>query len=165
MLLSAPISAFNSTLNNLNEALFMAKTKAITTIQSYGIYNQWDADNKSLPKIQEFTTKVEAAIDIEFGFVVNIKKAKGEKIRYCIYHPDIPDKCGSPMDPFDGEEYIKSNDWDFYLGDTIWAPIADKLGTWHMTIELQGKVIAEKKFELCDELPKKLRGIHNYTNY
>ena len=24
---------------------------------------------------------------------------------------------------FDGELYVHNNDWDFYLGDTIWAPI------------------------------------------
>jgi len=143
----------------------MAKSKAVIKIQSYGIYEQWDADEQALPKVQEFTNKVEAAIDIEFGFIVTIKKAKGEKIRYCIYHPNIPDQDGIPLDPFDGEEYIKNNDWSFYLGDTIWDPIDNKLGTWRMTIELQGKVVAEKKFELCTELPKTLNGIHNYTNY
>lgn len=56
------------------------------------------------------------------------------------------------MAPFDGEEYVGSNDWDFYLGDTIWAPIENKLGIWRMTIELGGKVIAEKRFELCEEV-------------
>ena len=126
----------------------MAKTKPIINLQSAGIYSNWDAQDKSLPKIQEFTDKVEAIVDVEFGFIINIKKAKGEKIRFCIYHPEIPGDDGKPLLPFDGEEYVKSNDWDFYLGDTIWLPIENKLGIWRMTIELKGKIIAEKSFTL-----------------
>lgn len=126
----------------------MAKPKPIIEIISYGIYDKWDADDKTLPKIKRFTTTVGAVIDVEFGFVINIKRAKGEKIRYCIYHPNIPDTDGQVMAPFDGEQYVKSNNWDFYLGDTIWAPEHNKLGVWRMTIELGGKVIAEQKFNL-----------------
>ena len=47
------------------------------------------------------------------------KKAKGEKLHYCIYHPDIPDADGEVMPPFDGFEYVKDNDWHFYLGDLV----------------------------------------------
>ena len=43
---------------------------------------------------------------------------------------------------------MKTNDWDFYLGDTIWLPIEDKLGQWRMTLELDGEIIADKTFEL-----------------
>lgn len=143
----------------------MAKSKPLIKVLSCGIYDKWDAHDQSLPKIQEFTQKVVAEIDIEFGFIVNIKKAKGSKIRYCIYHPNIPDDDGSPLAPFDGEIYVKDNDWKFYLGDTIWDPVENKLGMWRMTIELDGKIIAEKNFEVCDEIPKKLNGIHNYSNY
>lgn len=130
----------------------MAKSKPTVELHSYGIYQRWDANSKSLPKIQQFTNQVKAEIDVEFGMIVKIKKAKGERIRYCIYHPDIPDDNGIPMPPFDGEEYVRTNDWDFYLGDTIWAPVHNKLGIWRLTIELQGKVIAEQSFELCDLL-------------
>ena len=131
----------------------MAKSKPVFKIKSFGIYNKWNAKEKMLPEIQEFTTKIEAILDVEFGFIINIKKAKGEKIQYCIYHPDIPDANGIPLPPFDGEVYITNNDWNFYLGDTIWLPIENKLGLWRMTIELKGVVIAEKKFSLCDDLP------------
>jgi hypothetical protein len=99
----------------------MAKSKAIIRIDSYGIYSIWDSESKKLPKIQQFTLDIPAEIDMEFGFSVNIKKAKGEKIRYCIYHPNIIDADGEIMPPFDGELHIRNNDWDFYLGDTIWA--------------------------------------------
>lgn len=126
----------------------MAKAKAQVEIKSFGIYDQWDKDDKKLPKVQKFTTQVPAEVDIEFGFVINIKKAKGQKIRYCIYHPDIPDKKGNVMPPFDGEEYIRNNNWDFYLGDTIWLPIEDKVGEWRMTIEIDGNEIASKTFDV-----------------
>lgn len=130
----------------------MAKHKPIIELVSYGIYSQWNEGDKALPKIREFTTQVPAKLDIEFGLVVNIKRAKNQKIRYCIYHPDIPDKNGQPMAPFDGEEYIRSNDWDFYLGDTLWDPIDNKLGNWRMTIELDNHIIAEKTFVIEHEM-------------
>lgn len=131
----------------------MAKQKPQIEVVSYGVYQHWDAKSKTLPKIQQFTLVVPAQLDIEFGFIVNIKKAKNSKIRYCIYHPDIPDDNGKPMAPFDGEEYIRSNDWDFYLGDTLWDPIENKVGDWRMTIELNGEVIVEKTFSIEEALP------------
>ncbi|WP_117234743.1 DUF3859 domain-containing protein [Vibrio maerlii] len=126
----------------------MAKRSPVIEMTSYGIYTTWDSKSKDLPKIQEFTTYVYAEVDVEFGFIVNIKKAKGQKIRYCIYHPDITTDDGEVLEPFDGEEHIGSNDWDFYLGDTIWLPIDNKLGPWRMEIEMQGRVVAEKTFHL-----------------
>lgn len=126
----------------------MAKRSPIIEMTSYGIYSTWDSKSKHLPKIQEFTTHVPADIDVEFGFIVNIKKAKGAVIHYCIDHPGILSKKGDPLAPFEGEEHVGSNDWDFYLGDTIWAPVNDKLGQWQMRIELNGRTIAEKTFHL-----------------
>lgn len=140
----------------------MAKFKPIVETLSYGIYDTWDSASKALPKIQAFTNEVEAEIDVEFGLIVNIKKAKGEKIRYCIYHPDIPDEDGKPMPPFAGEEYVKDNDWKFYLGDTIWSPIENKLGIWRMTIELRGALIAEKSFHLVEQSLQKVRGVPRF---
>lgn len=131
----------------------MVKQKPQIEVVSYGVYRHWDAKSKTLPKIQQFTLVVPAQLDIEFGFIVNIKKAKNSKIRYCIYHPDIPDDNGEPMPPFDGEEYVRSNDWDFYLGDTLWDPIENKVGDWRMTIELNGEVIVEKTFSIEEALP------------
>ena len=124
----------------------MAKANIQHTITSFGIYDKWDNSNKALPKITQFTLNVPAKIDIEFGFIVNIKKGKGKKITYCIYHPDIPDDKGKIMPPFDGNIYIKDNNWDFYLGDTIWEPIHNKIGDWRMTVECDGKIIADKTF-------------------
>jgi len=128
----------------------MAKSNIKYAITSYGIYDQWNNDSKSLPKIQKFTTEVPAAIDVEFGFIINIKKGKGKKITFCIFHPDIPDDEGNILPPFSGEMYIKNSDWHFYLGDTIWAPIKNKLGDWRMTIECDNTIIADKTFNVCE---------------
>lgn len=131
----------------------MAKRSPITEMSSYGIYSGWDSKSKQLPKIKQFTLRVPAEIDIEFGYIINIKKAKGQKIQYCIEHPHITADSGEVLAPFSGEVHINSNDWDFYLGDTIWEPIDNKVGPWKMRVMLNEKVVAEKTFELyaCDE--------------
>lgn len=126
----------------------MAKAVIQHSIESYGIYEKWEADKKSLPKIKQFTLDIPAEIDIEFGLIINIKKGKGKKINYCIYHPNIKDNNGEVRAPFSGELYIKDNNWNFYLGDTIWEPLHDKLGLWRMTIECDNKLIADKTFTL-----------------
>ncbi|XPF93921.1 DUF3859 domain-containing protein [Colwellia sp. RE-S-Sl-9] len=128
----------------------MAKSIIQHSITSFGIYDKWEDTSKSLPKIKEFTVSVPAKIDIEFGFIINIKKGKGKKITYCIYHPNIPDDDGTVMPPFTGDMYIRDNNWNFYLGDTIWAPIDNKLGDWRMTITCDNKIIADKTF-IVDE--------------
>ncbi|MGX1924902.1 DUF3859 domain-containing protein [Vibrio sp. NH-7] len=131
----------------------MAKRSPIVEITSYGIYQDWDSKSKHLPKIQEFTTKVPAQEETEFGFIVNIKKAKGSVIEYCIDHPGVKGKKGQVLEPFTGELHIGSNDWDFYLGDTIQLldPIDgydSNIGKWAMSIRLKGEVIASKTFEV-----------------
>lgn len=128
----------------------MTKRKPEIRIKSYGVYSKWDSENKQLPKIVEFTTSVSAEIDVEFGFVVNIKGAKNQKLEYCINHPGILDADGNRRAPFDGSVFIKTNDWDFYLGDTIWEPVEDKLGLWHMTLELGGNIVAEREFKIFE---------------
>jgi hypothetical protein len=126
----------------------MAKRKPQVKIRSYGIYEYWDSDEKSLPKIREFTLKVPAMVDVEFGLIVNIKSAKNQQLDYCIDHPGILNSDGERRAAFDGTVYVKSNDWNFYLGDTIWLPLADKLGSWKMSIELAGELIAKKTFDV-----------------
>ena len=118
------------------------------SIKTWGIYSTWDRSSRELPKIIERTTTVEAVIDVEFGMVVNIVGAKNMPLDFCIDHPGIRDDQGKVRRPFDGTVFVKTNDWDFYLGDTIWEPVADKLGDWRMTLEMDGRLVAEKTFEL-----------------
>lgn len=129
----------------------MAKQKPVIKLQTYGIHSKWQSKSKVLPKIKEFTTDIPAEIDIEFGLIVNIKNARGGKIFYCIDHPGICDDAGKIRAPFTGEVHITNNDWDFYLGDTIWVPIDDKCGPWRMTIELNKQIIADKTFNISSD--------------
>ncbi len=126
----------------------MAKSTLQSSITSFGIYDTWNEKSKDLPKVKKFTTDVPAEIDVEFGFIINIKKGKGKKITFCIYHPDIPDKQGNIMPPFTDDVYIRDNNWNFYLGDTIWEPVHSKLGDWRMTIECEGHLLADKTFTI-----------------
>ncbi|MEP7704505.1 DUF3859 domain-containing protein [Paraglaciecola sp. 25GB23A] len=129
----------------------MSKLKANFTIDSYGIYQEWNEKSKQLPLINDFTTKIPALVNIEFGFILRVVKGKGLRLDWTIYHPDIIDKKGQVMAPFTGEVYVRNNDWQFYLGDTLWEPIADKTGDWLMVIECAGKIIAEKTFSVLTE--------------
>ena len=135
----------------MNRESLMAKQKPVIKLHSYGLYSAWDSKSKNLPQIKEFTTDIIAELDVEFGFIINIKNARGMKIFYCIDHPGILDDQGKRRQPFTGEVHITNNDWDFYLGDTIWTPIEDKCGDWRMSILLNNKTIAEKTFAVQAE--------------
>ena len=115
------------------------------------MHSKWESSSKELPRLIEATTEIPARVDIEFGFVVNIKGAKNQELEFCIDHPGILDSAGKRRSPFDGSVFVKSNDWNFYLGDTIWEPIDDKLGDWRMWLELDGQIIAEKTFHLVPD--------------
>ena len=127
----------------------MSKRKVEIRLHSHGIYRHWDSESKDLPKIERFTTDVPAQIGIEFGFIIHIKGAKNQQLDYCIAHPGILDDHGNVRAPFDGSVYVRTNDWKFYLGDTLWEPIDDKLGNWKLSVELNDKVIAEKIFNIA----------------
>ena len=126
----------------------MGRRKPEFRMRTWGIYSQWDSDSRQLPKIVQVTTRVPAEVDIEFGFVVNVKGAKNQELEYCIDHPGILDDSGNRRGPFTGAVYVKTNDWDFFLGDTIWDPVDDKLGEWRLTLQMDGTPIAEKSFDV-----------------
>lgn len=126
----------------------MAKKKIEIKMQSYGIYTQWDRGSKALPKIKKHTLQVPSIIDIEFGYILKITGAKGKLIEFKMEHPPFTDDEGNIRPTFTGEHYINGNDWQFFLGDTIWAPIEDKVGIWTLITYLDGKEIARKSFEV-----------------
>lgn len=130
---------------------FMAKKKPEVKLDSWGIYTPWDNQSKALPTLIKMTRDIPCELDVEFGYIVNIKKAKNRKLAYCIYHPDIPDEDGVPLPPFDGEVFIKQNDWDFFIGDTIWKPAENKQGPWRITLAIDDKIVADETFNLIGQ--------------
>lgn len=126
----------------------MTKPKSIYELVSWGIYSSWNPGARELPDIREFTRIIPARIGIEFGYVVNIRKAKGKRLFYRIDHPPFPDADGNPAPSFLGDVYVKSNNWDFFLGDTIWAPVEDKIGTWRLQTTIEDEILADEKFTI-----------------
>lgn len=126
----------------------MAKKKPEIKLIGFGIYTQWDTATRELPKLIKRTRCIPCEIDVEFGYVVNIRKAKNKELTYCIYHPNIPDEQGVIMPPFLGVEYIRQNEWNFFIGDTVWSPVENKAGQWRITLELDGEIVADETFEL-----------------
>src|SRR5690606_14000757 len=126
----------------------MAKKKVETRLMSRGIYTKWNAESKELPRLVKITNEIPGELDVEFGYILNIKKAKNKKLQYCNYHPQIPHADGNPMSPFAVEEYIKQNDWSFFIGDTIWGPVDNKKGPWRITLTIEGVLVADETFNL-----------------
>lgn len=129
----------------------MAKKSVVTELYSYGIYSHWDQTSAKIPKLLEITTRIPCRESIEFGYVVLIKGAKGQTINYRIDHPPFLNSNGDVTPPFEGTHYISSNDYQFFLGDTVWKPIEDKAGEWTITTWLNDKVIATKVLYLFIE--------------
>lgn len=126
----------------------MAKRRPTFKLYSYGEYSKWDRQSKEIPKILNFTTEIEAKIGTEFGYVLHIKNGKGETVMFKIDHPPFTDEEGNIRPPFTGEQFIRTNDFQFYLGDYIWEPLEDKLGKWELTTYYAGQVVAHKIFLL-----------------
>jgi len=126
----------------------MAKRRPEFRMYSYGEYSKWDRESREIPKIREFTSEINAKIGTEFGYVLHIKNGKGETINFRIDHPPFTNEKGELAEPFIGEQFIRTNDFEFYLGDCIWEPLEDKLGKWELSTFYKGQVIAHKIFNL-----------------
>ena len=126
----------------------MAKRRPEFGMYSYGEYSKWDRESKEIPKIQSFTTEIEAKIGTEFGYVLHIKNGKGETINFRIDHPPFTNEKGELAEPFTGEQFIRTNDFEFYLGDCIWEPLEDKLGKWELSTFYKRQLVAHKIFNL-----------------
>lgn len=126
----------------------MAKKTVSTELYSYGIYSRWERASKALPKLLEITTNIPISEDVEFGYVLKIKGAKGKKLRFRIDHPPFRNEQGQKEPPFTGEYYINSNSYDFFLGDTVWEPFNDKAGEWLLSTWLDDTLIARKSLYL-----------------
>ncbi len=129
----------------------MAKKKIDIKMTSYGIYTPWERGSKSLPKIKKHTHSIPAQLDIEFGYTLRILGAKGSKITFTMKHPPFLDESGCVSPDFVGEQYINSNEWNFFLGDTIWLPLEDKCGEWELITFIDGGEVARKSFNIVME--------------
>jgi len=122
----------------------MAKKKPQVDVHSYGLYENWDRESRELPNLIKITAEVEAAIDVEFGYILQIRNARNSKITFRIEHPPFKDSSGGIAPAFTGELYVKTNDFRFFLGDTVWAPVNDKRGPWRLITWLDGELVADK---------------------
>ncbi|MBN1598414.1 MAG: DUF3859 domain-containing protein [Bacteroidales bacterium] len=126
----------------------MAKKKPVITVESYGKYTRWERGSKVLPKILDFTTIIEAIEGNEFGIIISIEKGKGIKLDFSIKHPPFKDSEGNMEPDYTGEYYVNSNRYRFYIGDSIWMPVEDKLGEWEISVFTEGKKIVSKIFSV-----------------
>ena len=115
---------------------------------SYGEYSRWNRESRDIPKIRDFNTEIDDKTGTEFGYVLQIRQGKGETLEFRIDHPPFTDEDGKPVPPFTGEQFIRTNDYLFYLGDCIWDPPDDKFGAWELTTFHNGKIVAKKTFIL-----------------
>ncbi len=118
---------------------------------NYGIYKGWNSKSKALPEIVSFTEQIPARIGIEFGYVLEIRGARGKVIDFCIDHPPFTDAEGRVDPPFTGKEHIHFNEYTFYLGDSIWAPAEDKVGEWRLSARMEGNLISDKTFTIIPD--------------
>jgi hypothetical protein len=115
---------------------------------SYGKYTGWISKNKDLPSLEKLMDRIKAEKDMEFGITVEIRKAKGRYINYCIEHPPFRDENNQIIPPFSGEYQIRTNPARFFLGDCLVPPIEDKRGIWAFKILLDDRILIEKKIEI-----------------
>lgn len=117
-------------------------------IINYGLYEEWNRDSPDLPQFKELTTQVEAQVGIEFGMIVEIRKARGRYLDFQIDHPLLPDESGNIMTPFTGTFRVKQNPYLFFLGDTIWSPIDNKKGKWVLSIRDGNQILISKTLQV-----------------
>lgn len=126
----------------------MAKSKPDVKVKSWGLYTPLDKNSKELPKLIRFTEEIPCEPGIEFGYILHIRKGRGLKLTFQIDHPPFAAADGSPAAPFTGEEYVRSNDWNFFLGDTTWEPIEELAGDWRIRTWLDGELVADRTLKL-----------------
>jgi hypothetical protein len=126
----------------------MASKNPEITMRSYGVYTPFDRESDELPHILEFTETVPASVGVEFGYILEIRKARGSLITFRIEHPPFPDSSGQVAPPFEGEQYVRAPEWRFFLGDTVWEPAENKVGPWTLTTWLDGEQVAQRTFDL-----------------
>ena len=124
------------------------KPEPVVEIINYGRYASWNRDEKQLPEFEELTDTLEAELDLEFGMIVEIRRAKGRYLDFIINHPPFTDSDGNVEPPFEGTFRVKQNPYRFFLGDTIWKPVDDKRGEWELILLFEGQELIKKTIHL-----------------
>ncbi len=117
-------------------------------IINYGRYDRWNSDEKKLPEFVELTETIQTEIDVEFGMIVEIRKAKGRYLDFVINHPPFTDINGKVEPPFEGSFRVKQNPYRFFLGDTVWHPVEDKKGEWELILLFEDEILIKKSILL-----------------
>jgi hypothetical protein len=125
----------------------MPKLNPVFEMISYGRYTPLEKDSRELPHILEFTRRIPAGPDIEFGFILRVLKGKGCMLDFRIDHPPFKEK-GIIMPPFTGQIPIKSSDYKVFLGDALWPPYQNKKGIWIVTAWWEGTEIESQSFDV-----------------
>lgn len=127
----------------------MAKRGAPTfSERSYGRYETWDGDQRRVPRCLAFTDEIPAEEGAEFGLVLRVRGGKGALLEFEITHPPFLDDRGRVARPFVGSIQVRSADADIFVGDCVWAPVHDKIGSWGITVSHQGTVVAQRQLEV-----------------
>jgi hypothetical protein len=132
----------------LPEEVAMARKSPAVEIHSYGLYDGWNRESKALPNLVAITSEITAKLDAEFGYILRIRNARNCRITFRIEHPPFKDSSGKTAAPFEGELYVKTNDYRFFLGDTVWSPVEDKRGEWRLVTWLDDEKVADKTLQL-----------------
>jgi hypothetical protein len=130
----------------------MAKTKKeiIVKTEHYGLYAKWSNSCETLPKFLKYTTEIPARFEAEFGFTLLIKNGKNRSVDYTVIHPPFRDENGNIEPPFTGSLPIRKSPFRVYVGDTLWEPIEDKIGTWRFIAKIDNKIVEDKTFNIVD---------------
>lgn len=131
----------------------MAKRSGTVTVTTVccGLFAKWSNRCSELPRFLKFTSEIPARIESEFGFILKISGAKGKSVEYTVIHPPFRDENGRVEPPFTGSIPIRANPFEIYLGDTLWEPIHDKIGTWRFIAKIDGKTVEDKSFTIVDQ--------------
>ncbi len=126
----------------------MAKKQIVVERLSYGLYSGWKAAGKELPKIRQHTWSIPACEGIEFGYILRICKARRCTLTFTIEHPPFTGEDGKVLPAFEGSEIIPANIYTFFLGDSIWAPVEEKLGDWRLITRIDDEIVADETFHI-----------------
>lgn len=124
----------------------MSQRRLRASVRSFGIYQPWTGKRSEVPRLVRFGDHVPAELGIEFGYILRIRDGSGAMIDWRIEHPPFVGPSGKVAPAFTGRFGVKGNDFDFFLGDTVWEPIADKCGPWTMITSYQGQELARQSF-------------------